>query len=104
MNDQTLYASKWHSYKRNRLFFFFLFLAWIPFVRGVSYFVETLHVSVIIGDIFGIAWIVVMFIQGSRLALWPCPRCGKSFRGWFPYLRKRCSHCNLPRWAQSSGE
>ena len=91
MKDEAIYDSTWRSYRLNRVIFFILLIGWIPFGRGVSYFVETLHGPAILGNGFGFAWIAALLIQGSRLAVWPCPRCRKAFRGWLPYLPNRCS-------------
>jgi hypothetical protein len=49
--------------------------------------------------IIGLLFIVLMFavvVFGLRLAVWPCPRCGKPFRGF----SDRCRHCQLALWSK----
>jgi hypothetical protein len=38
-----------------------------------------------------------------KLLRWPCPRCGKSFRGFWgtPWMPKRCRYCGLARWEEN---
>jgi hypothetical protein len=91
------YGKAWQSYRRNRCLYLVLLLGVVPWFlllvalmnhRIVSAPVET-------GLIF--LWILLLFSQGWRFALWPCPRCGKAFRRG-AFFAKRCGHCKLPIW------
>ena len=57
-------------------------------------------------------WIVVVVNLESRIALWPCPRCEKSFCGGRAALRElrswslspeQCNNCGLPKNAETAG-
>jgi hypothetical protein len=57
----------------------------------------------IVFPVFGFAfiacWAGIGFTQ-FKLARWPCPRCGNSFRGFWgtPFMPGKCCYCGLPRW------
>jgi hypothetical protein len=58
---------------------------------------------------FLIAWVALMIIGGYhdwKLRRWPCPRCGRAFRGFWalPWMPKRCVYCGLPRWTEDPGD
>jgi hypothetical protein len=42
---------------------------------------------------------VFLAIRQRRWLLWPCPRCGSSFRGHWPtpWMPKKCAYCGLPK-------
>jgi hypothetical protein len=97
MNDQNQDSHIWKSYRKNRLVLVLLFLGWIP-ALGVSNFLRArLHLPLLFPTVVGALWLVAVIVQGWRLRLWPCPSCGKSFRGWSPLLPKRCYYCGRPR-------
>jgi hypothetical protein len=104
--EEARYASAWRRYKVLRLLLCFLGIGWLPFAFGIitltdhwnSNSITDFHVMVAWFLLF--LWIIAACVVGTMSALWPCPRCGKLFRGWFrPFLPKRCVHCGLARWA-----
>src|SRR6266404_3819674 len=97
MPFQESHPEHWQAYKRHRLALVLLFLTWIPAVRLGDVIQTHLH----LGEVFGIAvpvvWIILIFLEGLRVASWPCPSCGKIFRGLSPILPRQCAHCHTPR-------
>jgi hypothetical protein len=72
-----------------------------------SHFSGTAQTALSVG--FLIAWVALMFIGGYhdwRLRRWPCPRCGRAFRGFWalPWMPKRCVYCGLPRWTEDPSD
>ena len=53
-----------------------------------------------------VLWVIASPVVMWRWAMWPCPRCGKLFRGhgpfWFVYP-DRCRFCGLSYGASSEG-
>ena len=58
-------------------------------------------------------WIISVVSLENRIAIWPCPRCEKSFCGGRAALRElrswslspaQCTNCGLHKNAESSGE
>ena len=87
---------RWKSYRRNRLFFILLILGWIPAVRILDLLHRQLGLPLQIAIVGAIAWIIAIVAQGWRLAIWPCPNCGRSIRGFMPFLPQRCRSCGFP--------
>ena len=96
---QTGYLPAWMEYRRRRLL-------------AILFSVGFLALTAIAGKIFSddrfssvVVWILAITLlggavtQGWRVAIWPCPKCGKAFRGTAPFPR-RCRHCGLPIWAE----
>jgi ribosomal protein L37E len=52
----------------------------------------------------GLGWMVLF--AGSQVwrVMWRCPRCGRQFffSGLINVFARRCMHCGLPKWSQSS--
>lgn len=104
--DQARYATAWRRYKVLRILFCFLGIGWFPFVFGIVILSDhwnlgsTRNYTAMVAWFLVFIWVIAACVVGSMRIRWPCPRCGKSFRGFFrPLLPKRCVHCGLPRWA-----
>jgi len=96
------YEAKWNEYRRRRRLFFAIFLSYVPGVWLVAipvmyWFGSETPVYFIAG-----AWMIAFAVAGSRVSMFPCPRCGKwFFATWYFHnpLARRCVHCGLPKWA-----
>jgi hypothetical protein len=104
--DQAHHAAAWRKYKVLRLLFCFLGIGWLPFMFGIIRltnrwnFNSATDYPAMIAWFLVLLWVISACVVGTMLILWPCPRCGKLFRGLFhPFLPKQCVHCGLPRWA-----
>lgn len=88
--------------------------AWIGLVLAIAFVMApnispgsikspSIHsIMIILGVILVLlAWAVMIHFQ-FQLVRWPCPRCGRAFRGlWpFPFLGSHCRYCRLPRWGK----
>jgi len=98
METNTMYSRAWKEYRSRRAWsiaFFIAFLA-LPLIgRNLLPPVGWAHALL---GYTTILLFTVAAIQGYRLALWPCPKCGRTFRGTIPFPR-RCRSCGLPIWS-----
>jgi len=94
-------ADVWRSYKQNRIVLLLLVLGWIPAASTLDSSHEYLNLPIAAErDLFNLLmypWLAALIIEGYRLAVWPCPNCGRSFRGLLPFLPKQCRYCNYRR-------
>jgi hypothetical protein len=90
-------SDTWRAYRRAKLILLILFLGWIPVLRIANEIHTRFHLSLVVPIVTAIVWIVAICFEGWRIALWPCPNCGKSFRGLLPFLPKKCRNCRYPR-------
>lgn len=88
------YDGAWRVYRRSRLFYFALLLGGVPWFFLIGSLTRFHFFSPGIETGLIIFWILIIFYQGWRLALWPCPRCGKAFRGSALFTRT-CRYCGL---------
>jgi len=111
--EQSRYASAWRTYKVLRFLFLLLGIGWVPFGYGIITLTDhwnsnsTTAYPAMVAWVLVLLWVIAACVVGSMRVLWPCPRCGKPFRGLFrlrPFLPKRCVHCGLPRWASSGDQ
>lgn len=98
------YAASWKRYKKLRQLRLLFGLGWLAVVAGVVFLGQRWHLAAVFGYFVIFVWLLATSVVGTMLVTWPCPRCGKSFRGFRPYLPKACSHCGLPRWKGASGD
>jgi hypothetical protein len=91
----------WRSYKHNRIVLLVLVLGWIPALSILDSAREYLTLSIALEkhlmDLLMYLWLAALIIEGYRLAVWPCPNCGRSFRGLLPFLPKQCRYCSHRR-------
>jgi hypothetical protein len=97
MKEKVPESNPWRSYRRAQLLLLTMFVGWIPVMRAVDALYTRFHLPLAIVILVGIVWVVATCIQGIRVALWPCPYCGKSFRGLLPFLPRKCRNCGRPR-------
>lgn len=90
-------TSGWSSYKRTRVILLLLVIGWIPFGLSVIWLQTRVDFPALVSWTLIAVWVLFVLIQGTRLAIWPCPNCGKFFRGPLPFLPKQCWYCKHPR-------
>jgi hypothetical protein len=99
------YRAAWQKYRRLRIAFPLLILAWLPFGVVLSALFRLFHWDWHISIIITLACIPFMPILGWQWSFWQCPRCGYAFKGKYDlFFPKRCHHCNLPMWAESPNQ
>jgi hypothetical protein len=56
-------------------------------------------IVILLGFVALILSSVFLAIRQHRWLRWPCPRCGCSFRGFWPtpWMPKKCAYCGLPK-------
>ena len=70
--------SAWGSYRKNRLVLILFIVLWIPFGMVLTWSHKHFGLSDLAEWIAIVVWLILMAIQGARLALWPCPNCAAS--------------------------
>ena len=111
--SEAAYRASWDQYRHFRTIASW---SWIGF--GVA-FAGAIPATIFQQSLFGFVKALVlvtvpMIFVGAlagihysewKLLRWPCPRCGKSFRGFWPmlWMPKRCRYCGLPRWEENPG-
>ena len=95
-HEDSVSERHWSRYRRDRLVMAFLVIGWIPIGLAVSTIAESQRWT-FLPFVFFPAWIGIAVFYGARLAVWPCPRCGKAFRGYMPLLPRRCRYCGQER-------
>jgi hypothetical protein len=110
MDPQPDYTAAWRDYRKRRLIFWTVALAYAPGVTAITICVG-LPLSALSGikpDYFfffiGGSWMLAMVVAGWRIVLFPCPRCGKWFSSTLLYrnpFTTKCLHCGLEKWAIS---
>lgn len=90
----------WKELRRVQSIFFMLCLLFAPgvFVLGIAF--DKLFAASTPTFLVAVAWMVLIGFFGFRLALWPCPRCGRPFMLRWGLFAKRCPNCKLPKWAE----
>jgi hypothetical protein len=101
MPSESEYTAQWQSFRRIRAALLILVVGWIPYGLTVFWFAERFRISNAARLMLMLGYMLLMAVVGYALALWRCPRCGKSFRGLRPYAGKRCYYCGLPKWSES---
>jgi hypothetical protein len=90
------YSRAWQEYRRREIFLISSVVGFVsvPFLIGALTH-EGYWPDLIIGLLIPVL-LLFAFVSGLRLVTWPCPRCGKTFRG----LSNSCFHCGLPIWSE----
>ena len=100
------YEQGWRTYRSLRLQMLLVpvaFVAAFVVIRMLSYFVHVPSVAFLVFIVLMVAWPITLW----RFGFFPCPRCGRSFRGFmfsFSWLRRRCAHCGLRKFANHDNE
>src|SRR5882724_4481575 len=90
------YSAAWAEYRRRRNLAIISALAFVAFplvawrVTSPGYWSDLVIALIEMGILLSVV------ISGTRAALWPCPRCGKMFRGM---ISRNCRNCGLPLWS-----
>ena len=108
MQHLSGYQSSWLEYRRLRQAYK---RSWLGFVAAFSLIIllssfgdklpeaaQTAFTVVCLAALFGS--IAVITFNQWKWFTWPCPRCGRSFRGWWSArlgFPKACVYCGLPR-------
>ena len=106
----TDYTAKWKLHRRMRRMWFasiVFLIGWGPLLAlTTKRYLYIFWSAAFVGTLAGTT---------SKLALWPCPRCGKPFgqRGpyshhsqWYPVagFAKRCGNCGLTEFSNDPGD
>ena len=83
-NSVIDYSGAWAEYRRRRLFSILSVLCFLVVPALVGRIMGSNRVSEYAVGILILVLFVVLLVEAVRLAFWPCPRCGKAFRGTAP--------------------
>jgi predicted RNA-binding Zn-ribbon protein involved in translation (DUF1610 family) len=108
MSMQSSYGVAWRDLRARKIIFWAILLGYVPGVLAI-FLIVGLPLSALTGvkpDYFfytiASCWMAAFVVASVRVALFSCPRCGKSFfaKWWYrnPFAKK-CVHCGLPKWA-----
>jgi hypothetical protein len=109
MDTHSEYTADWQEYRRRRRLFWILFLGFIPgvfilftFALGLLSLIDASNPAVSIFLIAGF-WMLMLIIASFQYFYFHCPRCHKPFfsKFWYRPFTKKCTHCGLPKWANS---
>jgi len=103
MGAQTSYTQAWARYRALRNISALLILLFFPFLAIINLVCMSAHLSDYVGLALDAAYFIGMAFGGVFYAFWPCPRCGRSFRGLRPWTGSHCYYCKLPKWSVSAG-
>lgn len=96
------YQRDWQEYKRRRNQFWLVFASYVPVCATVAFVSKKLFDTLIPGFVVAFFWMGLFVFAGTRVRMWPCPRCGKWFSGtwWYDlsFLARRCVHCGLRKY------
>lgn len=100
------YTRQWRRYKTFKKLRFFALLGWIPLIA--AYIVIYRTFGFFEPALLGV-YLLMTYVGGILLAVWPCPRCGQSFSdpwrfalrggGYRQGIAPACVHCGLARFA-----
>ena len=97
----------WDDYRKRRNLALFTLIGYIPVVFVIALLSIRLFSTFTPAFVAAIAWMVFSVIAGNLALRFPCPRCGKwFFKKWWYYnsFARRCVHCGLPKYADSTAE
>jgi hypothetical protein len=98
------YHAAWQKYAFLRVAYPLLLLGWLPFAYILGAVFRFFRWNIIVCVILVLAWLPLMPVLGWQWSYWPCPRCGKAFKGKYPFFPKLCYYCNLPKWSESPND
>ena len=103
MSASTHKHYSWQNYRQRRLWFFAIFLGYIPGVLALGFPLTWLFGSDIPFYIVGGAWMLAFVISSIYMSSFPCPSCHRAFFfTWWHHnpLARRCVHCGFPKWSE----
>jgi hypothetical protein len=111
------YERAWETYRARNVklvaWIIAIFLGCIPFLTLVAFLDRKVFSSTSLVFPAFLAWGAIYIFVGSRLRVFPCPRCGENFSGGIFYnpayllthprsfLGRECAHCGLHKFAES---
>lgn len=102
------YTQDWNDYRRVRNQALIALVAFVPIrlidLLAGKLFGQSTTLDFLI-PILVLVWILSVLITGSRLASWPCPRCGGRFSSmWWArglaFLAQSCANCGFKKFAK----
>lgn len=96
------YTAAWRKYRSLRLQMVLAFPGWFALFVSLGSLFRFFGRNEDVVSVIALAYLPYISIAGWRWMYWRCPRCHNAFRGWYPFHPKRCYHCGLPKWAESS--
>jgi hypothetical protein len=96
------YVTHWAEYRRRRNIFWLVLATYVPGVLTLGLPARWLFGSDLAIYVVAATWMIAFAVSGTRMTMWKCPRCGRSFFRTFwggNPLAARCVHCRLPKWA-----
>lgn len=110
MNEPNLYAVQWQDLRDRNYLVICLFLGFIPGVGGLGWLLSFVSSSEVPVMVVGFLWMLAFAWSSLRASFFPCPRCGKYFRGWnvglgrhcyATLVGRKCAHCGLRLYENS---
>ncbi len=99
------YDEHWRRYRRLRKRYFWIIFAFFPGTFLFAILGYRIFGDPVPGHVFGVTWMVVILVVGTRISGWRCPRCGKWFSATWWYnagaFALACVHCGLPKFASN---
>jgi hypothetical protein len=111
------YQREWETYRARKtrlvIWIVAVFLGFPPFLTLVAFIDRKLFSSTSLVFPAAFVWGALYMFVGSRLRVFPCPRCGKNFLGGVfhdpadlltrpkAFLGRECVHCGLRKFAES---
>jgi len=103
LQKQDSYSVRWKEYRTRRLLAILFAIAFLVAPPLIGKVLGNGRSSQEVVGILLVTLLILTVVQGWRVAIWPCPKCGKAFRGTAPFP-KSCRHCGLPIWSVGSTE
>lgn len=101
---QVFPISAWKGLRVRKFWLISLVVLWIPFGLSVSKLGALFPRLGNAGFLLVLGYVLLTVYIGLLYATWPCPRCGKLFRGFRPWVGNSCYYCKLPKWADPSDQ
>ena len=107
MSTLTHNQSSWQEYRRRRLWFFVIWLTYVPGVFVLGYPLTWLFGSDIPIYVVAGAWMLAFIVSANYMESFCCPRCHDAFfrKFWFHNpLARRCVHCGFQKWSDDDSQ
>jgi hypothetical protein len=90
------FREQWKEYRRRRNLVIAVFLGYVPIGIAFGAMTQRVYGSSVPSLVVAIVWLGLLLATLVRSASWPCPRCGRSYSGFWA---KACQHCGLTKFA-----
>src|SRR5262249_45168535 len=91
------YSTAWQGYRLNRRWTLGLFASFPFAMSTVIVLTDDSARSATILVVVFLTYGLLISVLGLRWTYWPCPRCGRAFRGRGITFPVQCRNCGLPR-------